>query len=616
MRVLRLFSRVLYTFSRVLDQGSKQLMESLLELTRQRLIVPFLIILTAIFMLSPLASNALVPNSVDVINHLAAIIQAKMALQEGQFPLRVMPHMFSGWRYPFYQFYSPSAYLPAGALFMLTPWNPFITFKLMIFLSSILGGFYLYRLANILVNSQYLALLTSVAYLTSPYYLIVIDHLYDFTEALALGVLPVTLYYTMKLFYYPKHLPTFLLMALFWYLLATVHIITFIYTFLFAAFLFTVFTCLHRRYWRHLMWLAGGFLLAIMLAAWYLLPVLALEKVLMIHNYFGNYQFRSSQSVSLTTLFAPLANIWPMHISTDPKKVENMIFLERPNVGMPFMFAMAMSCYIYLKRKSINTAADAWFLPLFLTALIILIFIWEPVNFWSHVPNALTVGQYSWRLLAEFSWVASLLFAISLAYLFPSGTLSKKTLLITFFCVVLATSSWYRVPDLSYTYADFTGMINDPVGESGSDAYMPNPVKLLSFSANSLVKPPEIITLKQSQQFCHQDKDITKCALPSFTATKVIQLPIIYYPKLLSITVNGKKVPYHGLLYQGKRILVAIETVPNIVNNVEIQFKGLVYANKISTMCWCLWLMLWLYQTRRYFVSLFSKKQELTLCAK
>ncbi len=572
-------------------------MENLLTAVRQRLLILFLIVLTAIIMLSPIAANNVLPNCVDALNHLGAIIQAKMGLEEGQFPLRVMPYLHSGWRYPYYQFYSSTAYLAAGALFMLTPWNPFITFKLIIFLALITGGIYLYRLAYLFVNSRGAAMLASIAYLASPYYLIVLDHMFDFTEAIALGVVPVALYYTLKLFYHPPHAPTFLLMVLAWYLLATIHIVTFFYTFIFLALLVMVFVGMNHRYWRNLLPLAGGFIFAIALAAWCLLPILMIKKFLWVEILYGIDITLDYYSTSLTSLFAPIANIMPRHLAVD--RFTNMIFLMRPNIGIPFLFAMAMSLYIFVKQKKINPIADAWLAPLLITAITILLLVWSPMQIWSHLPHTFTVAQYSWRLLAEFSWAAALLFAFSLAWLFPDSAMTKKHLLLGFFCVILATSNWYRFPDLSYYKADFPSIQKKPEIFVVDKTYLPDPAAipapmLVSGQNRRLVMPVQL-----SQQYCQQHKNKTLCHLPSAADAKLIQLPILYYPQLLSILINGKKVSYQGMVDKDK-ILAVVTTMPNVQNTIEIEFAGLPYANRISDFCWCLWIVLWLYQAMRY----------------
>jgi uncharacterized membrane protein len=136
----------------------------------------------------PLFSNNL-PITKDYINHLAAITQAKIALTEGQFPLRVAPLEWAGWRYPFFQFYSPTSYTIAGMLYYWLPIsNPFVIYKLTIWLALILGEIYMYRLATWLIQSRAAGILASVVYLCAHYNIFVINFFGAFNEAIALGI--------------------------------------------------------------------------------------------------------------------------------------------------------------------------------------------------------------------------------------------------------------------------------------------------------------------------------------------------------------------------------------------------------------------------------------------
>ena len=51
-------------------------------------------------LLAPLASNQILPSAPDHANHTAIIVQARKAIEEGQFPLRVAPWQHEGLRYP------------------------------------------------------------------------------------------------------------------------------------------------------------------------------------------------------------------------------------------------------------------------------------------------------------------------------------------------------------------------------------------------------------------------------------------------------------------------------------------------------------------------------------
>lgn len=144
---------------------------------RGQLLSVALYALVALALLAPMASDTILPGAPDHANHVALIIQAKMGLDEGQFPLRVAPWQHNGWRYPVYQFYSPFPYTIAGLIYKwVTPSNPFAAYKLMIWLSLSLAGFFLYHLALFLTKSRPASLLAGAAYITAPYFLITSTH--------------------------------------------------------------------------------------------------------------------------------------------------------------------------------------------------------------------------------------------------------------------------------------------------------------------------------------------------------------------------------------------------------------------------------------------------------
>ena len=58
----------------------------------------------AISCLAPLASDTVMPIDGQHTAHTAAIVQAHLALAQGQFPIRVAPWQHQGWQYPLFQF--------------------------------------------------------------------------------------------------------------------------------------------------------------------------------------------------------------------------------------------------------------------------------------------------------------------------------------------------------------------------------------------------------------------------------------------------------------------------------------------------------------------------------
>ena len=77
----------------------------------------------AIGLVAPMASNTILPETPDHLNYIAEIVQGRLAIEEGQFPIRVAPHVHNGWQYPLFQFYAPLTYTVAGLVYAWSPYH-------------------------------------------------------------------------------------------------------------------------------------------------------------------------------------------------------------------------------------------------------------------------------------------------------------------------------------------------------------------------------------------------------------------------------------------------------------------------------------------------------------
>jgi hypothetical protein len=86
-------------------------------------LVVFLYAVLSIALLSPMASDT--PTSApDLSYHLANIVQAKLAIDQGQIPLRTAPLSYKGWGHPLFQFYGQLPYTVAGLVFKFSVSTP------------------------------------------------------------------------------------------------------------------------------------------------------------------------------------------------------------------------------------------------------------------------------------------------------------------------------------------------------------------------------------------------------------------------------------------------------------------------------------------------------------
>lgn len=666
---------------------------------RQSLLLGLFFILLAAILLSPFYSNQFIPNLWDIWNHLAAIAHAKTALLQGQFPLRVSPTEVNNWLYPQFQFYSPTSYTIAGFIYAwITPNNPFLAYKITLMFAIVLGGFYFYYLALWLVRSKYAALLAAVAYLTSPYYIIVINHVGGFNEGIALGILPAVVYYTFQRYFHPENIKTLLCLSLFWYLLATTHLITFFYTSLCLMILLVILTLKNRRHFFNLLQVGIGYTFGLMLALWYLAPVIFWGKYLAIARSWEVNLY----APTITSLLSPVANISSGVLH--PAGYVNVISQIHPGIGFPILFALAVGVFAIFNH-SYSPKKRAGFLCGYLAIVvsIFLVLVWSPINFWQYLPEVFSIFQYSWRLLSQVMWLGSLLFAWAIFWLLRNQ-LNLKITILAIILIISFASSWLPITERSFI--DASAFFKKPYLITNTDSYVIDGKKYKKFlqvidtmaldsfklqTANGLqlnlkdaykiskdlidtdnlfisingnlpktINKQKILVqangvpfqqfslepgvfhwriplkplrnfLKKNNfvnlKFTSSDKNkepiipieniemqgfiksslflsqqviakqckqlpITTCQIQVPANTRLLELPVLYYPEMLSIELNGKKVPYFAVLYQ-KYYLAGIIPLANQINEVKIKFTGLIWANNFSIGGWLLWCLFW-----------------------
>ena len=682
-----------------------------LVLMRERLLIILLFGVIAAIVLSPLASDTQIPKVIDYFNHIATIVQAQLAMAEGQFPLRISPVVHTRWGYPLFQFYSPTGYTLSGLVYhWITPANPFLAFKLTIWLFLVIGGCYMYKLANWFVNSRAAAILAGVVYLTSPYYFIVVDNMGGFNEALALGIVPAVLYYTLQRYYYPADNRLLLITAFAWYLLATIHIITFAYTSFFLALLLFFATLRNPNHWSNLLRTGIAYVFGLMMAMWYLAPAYLFRDSLNINRMIGSVADFNKYKPSFFNLISPTENITSGKIGISG--LVDSISMFHPGLGFPLLFAAAICFYAYFNRASLldNERANTWLMPLLVLFAIGFVMVWSPFNFSTWVPHTLMIGQYSWRILGQVIWIGALLFAWAICWLFKNK-LDARHVVIGLFLVLLATSARVSVAEKDLVHIDVADIKTNPTLSWGTESYLIdtrknmnmvnaidsvpidtliannelllnhvyklpiglfntaiNPVLLLrgnvseedndKFSpqqisvlvngaemsnvelkggplyweiplANAKKLPAsiatvdvvfkstqknipnstiildkvaisgfqnneEIINVKQAEAYCEPKSTTTVCQFDVAPEIKLIELPVLYYPDLLNITLNGKTIPYTSMLYS-HFLIVAVKPLPGVLNTIKVEFRGLVWANTFSWIAWGLWLMFFIY---------------------
>lgn len=451
----------------------------------RRLALPALFAVIATGLMAPLASNVFVPNLTDLPPHVAAAWQARLALDEGQLPLRVAPVEREGRRYAMFQLYGQLPYTAAAVLQKTvlpdTPQAPYVALKLVVWASLVLAGLYLHRLARYLGASDAAAVIAGVAYMAAPYLLVNIHARGALAEAIAQGLLPVTLYQLLRFVAGGGRL-RFCQAVLAASAVLLTHLITFVYS-LAAAGLVILWLSrsrLVRRVGR-----GAAVALGTVVLCWYFIgPILALRGALQITTGARNLMVRYGWVTPLAGLLSPTS------VPPVPTGAMELPAHIHPALGLVSLGGTLLAAALLLRLvPALPTRALRRFAPpLGAVFALGLLLAWSPVDVWSHLPDLFSLAQFTYRQITLTMWSGALLLALALSAVLPRG---QGTLAGAAGCaLVLMASGPYLTSAPPWREADAFQQIRRPGWRAGDRA--PYSVQL---DGALLARPDTIVEL-------------------------------------------------------------------------------------------------------------------------
>lgn len=552
----------------------------------------------SIGLLAPMGSLTVLPDIMDTPNHVEAIVQARNAISEHQLPLRVAPTLVNGWQYPLFQFYSPTPYTIGGLIYkFITRDNPYAAYAITLWLALTAAALGVYFLSNRFIQSQKISVIAGLAYITAPYILLNLHARGGFTEVFSQAVLPYVLLFSLNVFS-KKQIHWIILGGLSWYLMITSHLITFLtlsITVVFVALLLLVLLMikknLHAGQWMGFFRLGLSYVLGLMLACYYLAPVVL----------FSGNGIEPPKSPSVTTFFSPLLTLLsPASIAQNPSQPDNMTFHFYPAVGWVFILSfLTILHYLTLKKQTQekpftghpeenNRLITGLLCGLFLISVLLT---WSPVDIWQYIPGANFV-QHSYRFLVHVVWSGSLLLAYALRYLF--WEFENKHVLIGTFLLVLACLSYLpsNSPAGSVTIEDLK---EKPIISALDYLYYP---ELASTGDTQTVLSGKSLLVTNGPDGLRRSdgKMIVNISVP--LGVDYVQLPVLYYPGLMQIRANDQVVDYWPVYFKdmpffvnhGHVWLTGIPLKPGHYA-ISVDFTGIDWANNISLLVWVLVLL-------------------------
>jgi len=510
------------------------------------------------------------PQGGDRPYHLSYIIEARAALKEGQFPIRVSPRALDGQRYPTFQFYGNFPYTAPALLMLVTGMNAYTAWKVMTFLTVALAGIYTYLCSLTLTRQVWPSVVAGVVFVAAPYLAADVRARFAYTEAVSFCLLPAVLYYSLRAFVAPRW-GAVVKGGVAWSLVALSHNITYLYgSALVCLFFLSLAAPDLRKYTRRMLRVGACYAVGLVLSLWYVAPQL---KAL---NYLGIAASNSGQSPLWSTMWAP-----PDVLFSPVLKVPDAPG-STPYVGLQVgwtIFAAALlslALLVQLSRRGLRRGLQ---IRLLLSLALAFFIVWSPVDFWRYVPALFYNVQMTFRVLMFVVLWGSLLAGVALAAAFGRrGGMRPAAGLALVLAVGLAAMpntvwgrsrfrrTWLAALESRHDFGPGVGMYL-PLTERLSNWRIDPPPGVPVLHAADV--QPRVRTGKSTQY------GIT------LAERTVVQLPVLFYPGLHDVRDAGRPVRGAGQL-DG---LLALDLAPG-EHRIRVRFEGVRWANVTSAALW------------------------------
>jgi len=429
-------------------------------------LIPYFFI--AVGLMAPFASNEIAPAHNDMRNHMNFMIQARQAIDEGQFPIRVAPFEHDGWGYPVFQFYSTLPYWVGAQIYAhVFPSDPYLALKSLFVLSLMLAAWFVYLLGRLYAGAA-VSFLAGALYITAPYILFNVVIRSHITEIVAQALVPALFLAGLAFLRSPSVL-RFVSASLVYFAIGATHPITFVYAPLFlmafAPFILwdairtgnLSFSVAVKRYALLALALAGG----AALAAYIYLPVFVYRYSLYVTAFpkpFGLF------FMPLMSLLAPCPILIPNLMANNPSPY------FATGIGLPSLLVAGFALWRLRRPHAVGSHSIALMAAVgfFLLSCFLA---WSPVDFWQYIPRPFWVIQFAFRFLTYASLFAVLIFCL-LARL-KEGTEEGRAVMVAAGVgfLILTAIPWIQTTEAQTPLVQEEHIAN-PLLRSAYDAYL------------------------------------------------------------------------------------------------------------------------------------------------
>jgi hypothetical protein len=351
-------------------------------------------------MLWPFAGSDL-KSAGDLHAVVASVVEARNALRETQFPIRVAPNQLGSARYPFFQFYGNLPYTAAGLIDLIPGVGPYNAWKAVMFAALVCGGTYTLRCATLMLGrrrGRAGGVVAGVAFMSAPYMLTDVFARGAFTESVAFNLLPAMFFYSFRAFLKPGA-RNVVFAAIAWGLVGLSHNITYVFASIFLSLLVLSFVRFDRRYARRVIRLGVTCAIQAAMLAWYFVPqAYVLDALNITAETRAQPQSRTLGRVPLSVMLAPTR-------TPPPTAPETALGLQ---IGWPILAGVICAAAMRWRQPVTRRLLALFALACFMA--------WSPIDFWRRLPETLRFVQFPYRLLAFATLFGSILLAFAVSW--------------------------------------------------------------------------------------------------------------------------------------------------------------------------------------------------------
>jgi hypothetical protein len=496
----------------------------------------------------------------DLTGFIAGTVEARNALREGQFPIRVAPHQLDRARYPLFQYYANFPYTITGTL-CRAGFDPYTSWKLAMLAVFTTGGTFVHLSAYRLTRNGAASLVAGATFLLAPYVFTDLNARGAVAELFAMNLLPVALYATLRCMASPLWRYV-VACALAWTAVGLSHNITYLFGAILLGAFFVSMLGIGPRSRRRAIRLVIAGLLHGGLMLWYVVPQLKTLPLLEM----SARSFSPAGPGALSTWDVLLAPVLVSPVDSTTPKLGIQI-------GWPVLGGVLLALVgVIVSRGTQWRRVRGLTLRLLMLFLAAAFIAWSPLDFWARVPKFFWFIQFPYRMLVFTTLFGAMLAALGISLCFRRGSRASSVAAALFLALAGAAAVSY-VPRAALTFPHLVqAELANPICGGLNDYVLSD-----AAAARTSLRPDG------TQRFVPVDEirpryragRHTRIHFES-TGPVLLQTPVLSYPGMMRVTDNGRAIAYGNV---GR--FVAVELGPGR-HEVEVRYVGARWANWVS----------------------------------